>query len=31
MGNIIRIVVIVACIAALYWLVIQLGQGVAQG
>lgn len=31
MGNIIRIVVIVLSVAALYWLVIQLGQGVAQG
>ena len=31
MGNIIRIVVIVLSVAALYWLVIELGQGVAQG
>ena len=31
MGNITRIVVIVLSVAALYWLVIQLGQGVAQG
>ena len=31
MGNIIRIGVILLCVAALYYLVIQLGQGVAQG
>lgn len=31
MGNLVRIGVIIACIAALYWLVIALGRGVAQG
>lgn len=31
MSNLVRIVVIVACIAALYWLVVQLGRGVATG
>lgn len=31
MSNFIRIVVILLSVAALYYLVIQLGQGVAQG
>ena len=29
MGNIVRIGVIILCVAALYWLVIQLGEGFA--
>ncbi len=31
MGNIVRIGVIIACIAVLYWLVTALGRGVASG